>query len=122
MLSLIYFSKFSKARRIIALISVSSSILKVHSLRATSVYSPRSTNSSIFPLLTPSTRTLIVPSGSFNICKIVARVPTLWSSSLLGSSMVSSFCVAKKTFLSASMAWVIAFTEDFLPINKGITV
>ena len=122
LLSFMYFSILSKASLIIAFISVSSSTVKMQSLSKTSVYPPTSINSSIFALLIPSTRTLIVPSGNFNNCRIVAKVPTLWRSSLFGSSIDSSFCVTKKIFLSASIACVIALTEDFLPINKGITV
>src|ERR1017187_6796038 len=69
---------------------------------------------------TPSTRTLILPSGSLRLCTMLTMVPTLKISLGLGSSIEASCWVARKIFLSLAMASSNARTLDSRPPTNGV--
>src|ERR1017187_7637105 len=69
---------------------------------------------------TPSTRTLILPSGSFRLWTMLTMVPTLQISLGLGSSIEASCWVARKIFLSPAMASSNARTLDSRPTTNGV--
>src|SRR5216684_6846873 len=69
---------------------------------------------------TPSTSTLMLPSGSFRLWTMLTTVPTLKISLGLGSSMEASCCVARKIFLSPAIASSRARTLDSRPTTNGV--
>src|SRR5271166_595636 len=68
----------------------------------------------------PSTRTLMLPSGSFRLCTMLTMVPTWKISPALGSSMLASCWVARKIFLSLARASSSARTLDSRPTTNGV--
>src|SRR5712692_1764404 len=69
---------------------------------------------------TPSTRTLMLPSGSLTLCTMLAGVPTAEISSGLGSSTEASCCVERKIFLSPASASSSARTLASRPTMNGV--
>src|SRR5712664_533888 len=69
---------------------------------------------------TPSTSTLMFPSGSFTLCTMFASVPTAYISSGLGSSTEASCCVDRKIFLSPARASSRARTLASRPTINGV--
>ena len=70
----------------------------------------------------PSTNTFTVPSGNFNICKIVETQPTSNMSVTEGSSFAAVFCATNMMRRSAAMASSSALMLFGRPTNKGITM
>src|SRR5208282_2299250 len=70
----------------------------------------------------PSTRTLMLPSGSFTLCTIFASVPTEWISSGFGSSTEASCWVTRKIFLSPASASSSARTDASRPTMNGCII
>src|SRR5271165_2036843 len=81
-----------------------------------------STTWSILARSSPSTRTLILPSGSFRLWTMLTTVPTWKISWGLGSSMLASCCVARKIFLSPASASSNARTLDSRPTTNGVII
>ena len=71
---------------------------------------------------TPSTSTLMVPSGSLSSCRIWASVPVSYRSPAPGSSVSADFCATSRIRLSPSIAWSSARIDLSRPTNSGITM
>src|SRR5690606_26732974 len=71
---------------------------------------------------TPSTSTLMVPSGSLSSCSTVARVPTPYRSAAPGSSTSADFCATSAMRRSPSIASSSARMDFSRPTNSGMTM
>src|SRR5690606_31324417 len=71
---------------------------------------------------TPSTSTLMVPSGSLSNCSTVARVPTPYRSAAPGSSTSADFCATSAMRRSPSIASSSARMDFSRPTNSGMTM
>ena len=70
----------------------------------------------------PSTSTLMVPSGSFSSCSTCAIVPMACRSPASGSSVSAAFCATSRMRLSPSTAMSSARIDFSRPTNSGITM
>ena len=89
--------------------------------------SPRNNASSSIRLsssarLSPSTRTLTVPSGNLSSWRIVATVPIACMVSIVGSSSDASVWATSMMRLSDSIASSRALIDFSRPTNRGITI
>ena len=69
---------------------------------------------------TPSTSTLMLPSGSLRLCTMLAMQPIVKMSFGCGSSTAASCCAARKIRLSLPSACSRARIDDGRPITNGI--
>src|SRR5690606_16587638 len=81
-----------------------------------------SRTSSTLARATPSTSTLMVPSGSLSSCSTWARVPTGCRSPAPGSSVSADFWATSRTCLLPSMARSSARMDLSRPTNSGMTM
>ncbi len=120
--SLTYFSNSDTTLPIsVSMSGVSSTLPSIGSSVATR--KPSSSRiSTTLPRVAPSTRSLMLPFGSFRLWTMFAMVPMKLISSGFGSSILASRCVARKIRLSPRSAFSTATREDLRPTTNGIIV
>ena len=73
-------------------------------------------------LCLPSIKTLTVPSGNFNNCRILPMVPVLYKSFSIGSSIEDFFWVIRIISLLPSITDSKAFIDFDLPTKSGAII
>ena len=75
-----------------------------------------------FARLIPSTRTLTKPPGNLLTCFTTTMVPTVYTSSCVGSSTATSFCATKNNFCSCIIACSTAIMDFCRLTSKCIII
>ena len=75
-----------------------------------------------FTLSNPSTKTFIVPSGSFKSCRTLPSHPKEYRSFSVGSSISAFYWVIKSIFLFVFITSFNALIDLSRPTNKGTII